>query len=106
MKTRDLSPLEIEMLNSAGRVLRADPPLYLEPKLDDETRQLYVVEDDSLNLRAFATTREDLADEFTQHIFFAWETYVGEKPDRLTQAARRLQQAYSSRFRLVPDAEI
>ena len=101
MKSRDLSPLVFESLISDGQVLRADPPLHLKPELDDETQQLYVAKDDSLDLHAFATTREDLADEITRHIFCAWETYVGEMPDRMTQAAQRLQQAYSRRFRLV-----
>jgi hypothetical protein len=100
MKSRDLSPLEFATFDSDGQVLRADPPVRFQPKLDEETQQLYVAEDDSLDLHAFATTREELADEITQHIFFAWETYVSEKPDRMTQAARRLKQEYSSRFRI------
>ena len=101
----DLSPLEFEAVECDGQVLKADPPLRFQPKLDDETQQLYVAEDDSLDLHAFATTREDLADEITRHIFFAWETYVAEKPDRMTQAARSLQQVYSNRFQLVNDAQ-
>jgi hypothetical protein len=101
----DLSPLEFESVECDGDVLRADPPLRFQPRLDDETQQLYVADDASLDLHAFATTREDLADEITQHIFFAWETYVGAAPERLTQAARRLQQEYSSRFRLVSNAQ-
>jgi hypothetical protein len=104
MEGRDLRPLEFETIESDGRVLRADPPLRFEPNLDEESRQFYIAEDESLDLHTFATTREDLRNEIAWHILFAWDTYVGEKPDRLTQAARRLQQTYSSRFRLVPHA--
>lgn len=101
----DLSPIELDTLEHAGHVLKADSPLRLAPRLDEETQQLYVVEDASLDIHVFAYTREDLITELGRHVFYAWNTYAQATPSELTEAAQRLRETYRRRFREVGDAE-
>jgi hypothetical protein len=71
----------------------------LEPTMDDESGQLYRVEDPGLGIDVFAQTREQLADELAEQIIFQWDTYAREDPKRLTPAARRLRAALLARLR-------
>lgn len=95
----DLAPLELKQIEWKGRTLEADPPLVLTPRLDEESSQLYVVEDEDLNLHVFAHTRNELLDEIAEQVFFVWDDYLREEPDRLTESARRMVEAYKRRFR-------
>jgi len=94
----NLSPLVLETLERDGQMLTANPPLHLHPNLDEETQQLFVVEDKALDLLVFAFTREQLAEEVRQHVFFCWDAYAKEQPERLTKAAQDLRTAYLNRF--------
>lgn len=95
----DLSPLSFPSLEQAGRCLLFDPPLHLEPSLDQDTQQLLVVSDASLDIHAYAQTREQLADELTGHMFFLWDEYALAEPETLTAGAQALQAALRSRCR-------
>jgi len=81
-----------------GRVLRATPPLELNPTLDEESQQVYVVTDDSLDIHVFAYTREELAGELAEYIFCAWDNYAKEDPEKLGPKARELRAALRDRF--------
>ncbi len=94
----DLSPLTVDRIERGNRVLRANPPLKVEPHLDDETQQLYVVDEPSLDLHIYAYSREDLADELAEHLFFAWDAYAQASPDELTSKAEELRQLLLARF--------
>lgn len=94
----DLSPMEFATLEYNGRTLKAAPPLSFEPTLDEESQQMYVVDDEALDLHAFAFTRDELADELVQHVFFAWDTYALESEDKLTGAAKNLRNALRTRL--------
>jgi hypothetical protein len=100
----DLSPLVFSQIDAGGRSLRANPELRLVPRLD-ESQQLYIVDDDVLDLNACAYTREDLAEEISAHLMFAWEQYGTADPATLTGKARELRDALRRRFREVVDAE-
>ena len=95
----DLSPLRFDEVESAGRRLVFDPPLILEPSMDDETGQFYVLTDEKLGIHVHAQTREQLADELAEQMLFQWDAYARESPDRLTPAANRLRDALLSRMR-------
>ena len=93
----DLSPLSFPTLEQAGRCLRFDPALHLTPYLDEDTQQLLVVSDASLDIHAYAQTREQLTDELAAQVFFLWDEYAQAEPDTLTEGAQSLRDALLSR---------
>ncbi len=95
----DLSPLVFETLEFEGRILSASSPLKFIPRLDDETQQLYIVENRDLDLHVCGYTRDQLIDELTEQIFLTWDAYAKETPDRLTEKARELQKNLQDRFK-------
>ena len=50
----DLSPFSFPLLEHAGRCLRFDPPLYLEPYLDEDSQPLLVLSDEALAIHVYA----------------------------------------------------
>ena len=95
----DLSPMTFDSIEWLGRRLSINPPLILEPMLDEESGQLYVLYDNELGIDVFARTREDVADELAEQILFQWDAYALETPERLTPGARRLHDALLKRMR-------
>ncbi|MGZ8927064.1 MAG: hypothetical protein ACXW03_01260 [Methylobacter sp.] len=83
----DLSALMFETVEHNGRRLALSPPLMLEPVLDEESKQLLVISDDSLNIHVYAQTREQLVDDLVSELFFLWDEYAFEEPDNLTPHA-------------------
>jgi len=74
------------------------PPLTLAPHLDDDTKQLYEVSDENLNIRASAYTRAELADEVAEQLCTLWAEYAQELDERLTPQARLLGARLRSRL--------
>ena len=97
----DLSPMTFDRIEWGGRQLAFDPPLTIQPTLDEESGQLYVLTDDELGIDVFAQTREQVADELAEQVLFQWDTYARESPERLTPGARWLRDALLSRMREV-----
>ena len=95
----DLSPMRFERIEWAGRHVVLDPPLNLEPSLDEETGQLYVLTDETLDIHVYAQTREQLADELAEQLLFYWDAYARESPQRLTPSASRLRESLLARLR-------
>ena len=95
----DLSPISLKIVQWHGREFRFRQPLTLNPLLDEESQQLYVVEDLDLTLLAYAQTREQLIQEIGEQITFMWDTYVQESEHKLAPDALRLRQ------RLLEDVE-
>jgi hypothetical protein len=95
----DLSPMVFDRIEWRGRQLEIDPPLVLEPTLDEESGQLYTVIDQDLGIDVFATSREQLVEELAEQLLFAWDAYARGAPENLTSAARRLRDALLSRIR-------
>lgn len=97
----DISPMIFSQVTWAGRKLRIDPPLTLRPAMDEESGRLHVLEDPELGIHVFARTRDELADELTEQLFFQWDAYAKESPDRLSRGARELREALLRRVREV-----
>ncbi len=95
----DLSPMTFDRIEWRGRHLILDPPLTLEPTMDEESGQLYMLADESLGIDVFAQTREAVIDELAEQLMFQWDAYAREIPNRLTVGARRLQDALRARMR-------
>ncbi len=95
----DLSPMAFDHVEWGSRRLEIDPPLSLDPTMDEESGQLYVLSDEGLGIHVFAQTREQLADELSEQLIFQWDAYARESPDRLTPPARRLREALRSWIR-------
>ena len=94
----DLSPLVFSRLEYQGTVLETKSPLEITPSLDDESQQFYIASDESLDLHAFAETRDSLVGEIAQHVVFAWIAYTNEQPDRLAPKAAELAESLRQRF--------
>ena len=95
----DLSPMTFDQIVWGSHRLKIDPPLSLDPTMDEESGQLYVLSDEGLGIHVFAQTREQLADELAEQLIFQWDAYARESPDRLTPPARRLRDALRTRMR-------
>jgi hypothetical protein len=87
----DLSPITLKTVHWQGRTFRFTHPILLEPKLDEESSQLYVVENTDLALIAYAQTREQLLQDISEQIAFMWDAYV-ETSDVLAPDALKLKQ--------------
>ena len=95
----DLSPMSFDAIEWAGRRLEFAPPLEVVPTMDEESGQLYKLEDQDLGIDVFAQTREQLAEELAEQALYLWDTYAQESPEKLTSAARRLRSALLRRMR-------
>lgn len=102
----DLSTMEFENIEYGGRILKAKSILRFNPCLDDETKQLFVLDDESLDLHVFAPTRVELVEELMHHIVFAWDAYAQAGENELTSAAQELRVAYLNRFEETSSAQI
>ena len=94
----DLSPIELNRFEWNGRTLLADHSVEFHPKLDEETNQLYIIEDETLNLHVFASTRQALLEELSEQIVFIWDAYANEVPEKLTKSAQQLRLLYKKHF--------
>jgi len=97
----DLSPMTFSQVTWAGRRLRIDPELTLWPTMDEESGRFFVLEYPELGIHVFAQTRDELADELAEQLFFQWDAYAQETPDRLSRGARELRKALRNRMREV-----
>jgi len=91
----DLSPITLRSVHWGDRVFRFSEPLVLQPELDEESQQLYVVEEPSLTLYAYAQTREQLLQEISEQIAFMWDEYVQAEDETLATDALELKQHLS-----------
>jgi hypothetical protein len=88
----DLSPISLKVTHWNDRSFRFNTPLSLNPSLDEESQQFYIVEDPDLTLLAYAQTREQLLQEIGEQITFMWDAYVESSEDDLAPDALRLRQ--------------
>jgi len=100
----DLAPMIFDRVEWQGRQLAIEPPLSLAPRMDDSS-QLFVLIEESLGIDVFAQTRDQVADEFHEQMFFLWDAFALEAPDQLTPGALKLREALLGRVREVSIAE-
>jgi hypothetical protein len=97
----DLSEMILtEDFENDGRKLHVIRPIAFTPKLDEETKQFYTIEDDSIGINVFAYTREALMKNLIEQLFFLWDTYGTEKVDAntLTKGAQAFGRELRKRF--------
>ncbi len=87
----DLSPMTFSVVEHSGRVLKLNPPLILEPDLDEDTQQLLIISDSELDLYVYAQTREVLADDLIAELFLLWDEYAQADDGELTDVALKLK---------------
>lgn len=97
----DLSPMEVNAIPLGRVVLRPTRRIQLSVALDDDTHQLFVVEDRNIGLHAFAYDRADLLGEVENHLRFLWTNYAKAPnkelaPDAIDLAGR-LRAAFEER---------
>lgn len=90
----DLSPITLRSAHWSDRVFRFSEPLVLQPELDEESQQLYVVEEPSLTLVAYARTREQLLQEINEQVALIWDEYVQAEDETLALDALELKQRF------------
>lgn len=79
-------------------------PVVLTPKLDEDSHQVFVVEDDSLGLDVFAATRDELVAEVYAQLAVLWREYAMEDDGNLTASAIALKQRLLAKFQEVAHA--
>ena len=89
--------LNITTAKLSNRTLTIDPPLELTP-IFDESKKLYIIEDESLSILVFAHNLELLHSELIEELFFLWDAYALEDPELLTEKSQELQTALQKRF--------
>ena len=94
----DLSPMHFDSIESVGLTLRANTPLILTPKLDEEINQYLEVSDPEIDLLAFGRNRDELADAVAREIACSWQIYARENPEVLTPSAQRLAMQLKAKF--------
>jgi len=99
----DLSPIELHQARVGNSVLRIQPALRLEPALDEESRQFFVVTENSLSLNLIAPTRQSLIQQLLDEIALLWREYGQAEDHALSPAAVRLKAAVRARFREEPN---
>jgi hypothetical protein len=102
----NLSPMTFDTVQIGDRILQVNPPLTLTPAVEKEAQQLLVVEDNSIELHAFARTREELEQEVNGQLLMLWDEYGKEKSDKLTKAAQTLQGALTVRIKESQHAKV
>ena len=103
LESIDLSEFTFERITQGQRELVFSPPLTLEPTLD-ESKQIFVITDDSLNINVYAQTREQLAEDLESELFFLWDEYAKEDSENLTPKANKLKQELLHRCKENHDA--
>jgi hypothetical protein len=88
----DLSSILLTEVSYQETKLRFKQSLRLTPTMDEESSQLFVVEDNNINLHVFAYTRDDLIHEINEQIVMMWKSYVKRDVNRLAQDARELRE--------------
>ncbi|MGK7920976.1 MAG: hypothetical protein AB4080_13310 [Trichodesmium sp.] len=91
IETVDLSSILLKEVNYGEIKLRFKQPLPLTPTIDEESSQLFVVENPDINLDVFAYTRDDLIDEINEQIIMMWHEYVKADLAELAQDAQELR---------------
>jgi hypothetical protein len=87
----DLSSILIKEVSWHSKKLRLKAPVLLTPIMDEETKQILVLEEPQIDLYVFAYTREDLIHEINEQIVMMWDEYVNVEVDDLALDAQQLR---------------
>jgi len=98
----DTSPFQIAEIESDELRLRLTPPLEVVAELDEETRQVFLFSDDSLNLHVAAASRAGLYEEVVADLLFSYREYALTPDEELSPAAAELKQRLLQRLKKEP----
>lgn len=98
-------PIMIREVHGHDKKLRLKIPLILTPGIDEETKQLLVVEEPKISLHAFAYTRDELIHEINEQIIILWDEYVIVSADELASDALQLRETLIERIEEVENAQ-
>lgn len=59
--------------------------------MDEDTSQLFVVEEPSIGIQVFAYTRDDLINEINEQILMMWDEYAQANVEDLASDAQHLR---------------
>lgn len=85
----DLSRIVVSSFFAGGKtiVCAANKDVSFVPKLDEETRQMFVVERDDLGVEVYASTRDELVEELKEQLAVNWLEYALAEDSELTETA-------------------
>ncbi len=89
----DLSPIVLREVTYKKRMFLFTEPLQFAPQLDEEGKQLLVIDKPDLGLNVFARTREELVEEISEQVAFLWDEFALAEEDSLTPEAQKLRNA-------------
>jgi hypothetical protein len=102
----DLSPISLREISGGDKKLRLKTPLLLTPKMDEETKQLLVIEDDRIGLDVFAYTRDELVHDINEQLLMMWDEYANTSIDKLALDARLLREKLLESLEEVQNATV
>jgi len=88
----ELSPIILREISWLDRKLICKNPLRLLPKMDEDTSQLFVVEEPNIRIHVFAYTRDDLIYEINEQIVMMWDEYAQASVEDLASDAQHLRE--------------
>jgi hypothetical protein len=93
----DLSPITLEKFEDeeSQRILTFKEPIVLQPN-QDESRQLILLQEDSLGLYVFGATRDELENALHGMLWVLWDEYAKEEDKNLGVAARKIKEQWLS----------
>lgn len=100
----DLSPINIREVSGNDKKLRLRMPLLLIPEMDEETKQLFVIEEPRIGLHVFAYTRDELIHEINEQMLMIWDEYINISIDELASDARHLREVLLAKIEEVENA--
>lgn len=100
----DLSPIVIREVPWDSKKLRLKVPLLLTPKMDEETQQIFFLEEPQIGLHVFGYTRDELIHEINEQILMMWIEYVNVNVDDLALDARQLREKLVAKIEEVENA--
>ena len=87
----ELDSIIIKEVELSASTLVFKTPLQLVPTMDEDTKQLFVVDKPEISLNVFAYTREELIAEINDQIAFLWEEYALAEVSDLSEGAQQLR---------------
>ncbi len=87
----DLSTILLKEISFGNVKLRLKNITPIVPYMDEESSQLFVVEEPKIGLFTFAYTREELIEKINEQIVMMWERYAQANPEALAKNAKELK---------------
>ena len=99
----DLSAYEISEVSDRTISLSVSPPLLVEPRLDEDTKQFFVYDNQSLQIYVVANTRAELYEQIVDDLLFSYKEYALVSDDELTSDAIDFKGILATRLTEVQD---